>query len=172
MEIQDKIDIPEFNPELNPIDSKLVEDLDKNDDSIREKIPEKIGVLPLQKIVLFPFQIAPLIITNPKSIKLINDVAISHRYICTVTQKEDKEEYLSIGGGYAETDGKELRILVSRAFGQDEINHEMTEQALANAKKILSESKDKKERLEASTLLRRSLIDSKLLKRRKRNPSV
>jgi F-type H+-transporting ATPase subunit epsilon len=88
--------------------------------------------------------------------------------IVKITSK-DTEEYLSIGGGYVETDGKELRILVSRAYGQDEINEDLTEQAMINAKKILSESKDKKERFEASSLLRRSIIDSKLLKRRKKS---
>src|SRR3990167_5895030 len=45
-------------------------------------------------------------------------------------------EYLSIGGGYLETDGKNVRILISRAYGQDEINESTTQKALENAKKI------------------------------------
>lgn len=77
------------------------------------------------------------------------------------TAKE--EEYLSIGGGYFETDGKMAIILVSRAFGQDEINEEMTQKAIENAEKILAETQDKTERSEAMGLLRRSMLDMKVL---------
>lgn len=79
---------------------------------------------------------------------------------------KNKEDFLSIGGGYLETDGKTLTVLVSKAAGQDEINQKVTEQAIEDAKKILARSKDDKERLEASALLRRSLVDMKLIKRR------
>ena len=82
-------------------------------------------------------------------------------------RKKNEEDYLSIGGGYVETNGRDLRILVSRAYGQDEIDNKLTEQAIENAKKILSESKDNNERINASSVLRRSLIDSKLIKKRK-----
>ncbi len=82
-------------------------------------------------------------------------------------KKQNKEDYLAIGGGYLETDGEELNILVSKAYGQDEIDQELIKKAVEEAKKILSQSKDEKERLEAASLLRRSLIDMKLLKKRK-----
>ena len=85
-------------------------------------------------------------------------------------RKEGEEVYLSIGGGYAETNGKDLRILVSRAYGQDEIDNKLTQQAIENAKKILSESKDNNERINASSVLRRSIIDSKLIKKRRKRP--
>lgn len=78
--------------------------------------------------------------------------------------KSDKEiEYLSIGGGYLETDGKNIRILVSRAYGQNEINEQATRKALENAKKIADGSKDRKERNEALQTIRRSIVDMKLL---------
>jgi len=82
-------------------------------------------------------------------------------------RKEGSENDLAIGGGYIETDGETVKVLVSRAYGQNEIDQELTIKAVENAKKILSESKDEKERAEAMTILRRSVIDSKLLKRRK-----
>ena len=85
-------------------------------------------------------------------------------------RKKNEEDYLSIGGGYAETNGKDLRILVSIAYGQDEIDNKLTQQAIENAKKILSESKDNNERINASSVLRRSIIDSKLIKKRKKRP--
>lgn len=82
----------------------------------------------------------------------------------------DTEDYLAIGGGYLETDGEILTILVSKAYGQVEIDQKLTETAIEEAKKILSRSKDQKERFEASSLLRRSLIDIKLLKKRRTRP--
>lgn len=84
--------------------------------------------------------------------------------------KGNKEDYLAIGGGYMETDGKELHILVSRAYNQNEIDHELIQKSIEEAKKILSGSKDRNERLQASAMLRRSLIDIKLLKKRKARP--
>ncbi|MBP9691361.1 ATP synthase F1 subunit epsilon [Candidatus Woesebacteria bacterium] len=75
----------------------------------------------------------------------------------------NEEQYLSIGGGYMETDGKKTIILVSRAYGQDEINEDMTQKAIENAEKILSQATDKAERDEAMGLLRRSIVDLKLL---------
>jgi len=81
-----------------------------------------------------------------------------------ITIKSAKEEqFMAIGGGYLETDGKTVHILVSRAYNQDEIDEKSTEEALENAKKILAETKDKAERSEASSLLRRSVVNLKLL---------
>ena len=77
------------------------------------------------------------------------------------------EKYLAIGGGYLETDGEEINILVSRAYGQDEIDSQQTQRAIEDAKKIITGVKDQNERKRASTLLRRSFIDMKLLKKRK-----
>ncbi len=86
-------------------------------------------------------------------------------------KKKDGEDYLAIGGGYLETDGRQLHILVSRAYGQDEINQTLIEKAMEEAKKILAKSKNEKEKAEAVALLRRSAVDLKLLKMRKK-PAV
>lgn len=84
-----------------------------------------------------------------------------------VTYKsEEGNDALSIGGGYLQTDGSILRILVSRSYGQDEIDEKTTQEAISHAQKILSESTDKAQILEAKSLLHRSIIDSKLIKRR------
>lgn len=80
-------------------------------------------------------------------------------------RKEKREDFLAIGGGYLETNGEEVIILVSRAYGQDEIDKQRTEKAITRAKKILEVSKDDQERREAERLLRRSLIEIKLLKK-------
>lgn len=87
-------------------------------------------------------------------------------------KKKDNEDYLAIGGGYLETDGEILNILVSRAYGQDEIDAVQAEKAIDEAEKIISHSKDESQRKEALSMLRRSMIDLKLLKRRKTKSSV
>lgn len=83
------------------------------------------------------------------------------------TKYQDKEDYFAIGGGYIETDGKNVTVLVARAYGQDEIDEKLVDEAMGEAQKILSQSKDSQEIANATTLLRKSMIDMKLLKRRK-----
>ncbi len=78
-------------------------------------------------------------------------------------RSEKEEQFMAIGGGYLETDGKTIHILVSRAYNQDEIDEQMTQKALENAKQILEKTEDRTEREEASALLRRSTVDLKLL---------
>lgn len=78
------------------------------------------------------------------------------------------EDYYSIGGGILETDGRELNILVSRAYGQDEIDEKLTQEAIKKAETVIKSSKDKLEIEQAQTLLRRSVVDLKLLKKRKK----
>lgn len=89
--------------------------------------------------------------------------------VVTIRKKND-EELLSIGGGYLQTNGSEVNVLVSRAYGQTEIDQKLTEKALEDAKKILEKSKDQKEREDAAMLLRRSIVDLKLLRKRKKHP--
>lgn len=79
---------------------------------------------------------------------------------------EKEEELLAIGGGYLETNGKQVQLLVSRAYGQDEIDHEATMKAIESAKADMKQVKDKKQLQDISILLRRSLVDLKLLKRK------
>lgn len=78
----------------------------------------------------------------------------------------DDEEYLAIGGGYLETDGETIQLLVTRAYGQDKIDAKTTEQAIEQAKQEMKEPKDKQKYREASTLLRKSIVDLKLLKKK------
>ncbi len=87
--------------------------------------------------------------------------------VITIRGERNSEDHLAIGGGYLETDGNHLNILVSRAYHQDEIDQQLTQKALEQAKKILTTSKDDQERHEANLLLRRSLVDLKLLKKRR-----
>lgn len=82
-------------------------------------------------------------------------------------RKQSAEDFLAVGGGYLETDGKELKILVSRAYHHHEVDEAQTKRALEDAKKAVGEQKDHHQRLEAASIIRRSLVDLKLLKKRK-----
>lgn len=86
------------------------------------------------------------------------------RYVDT----KNEEDFLAIGGGYLETDGKQLTILVSRAYGQDQIDEEFTKKAIEQAEQTLRENKDTVSLHEAQSLLRRSRIDMKLIRRKRR----
>lgn len=81
------------------------------------------------------------------------------------------ESYFSIGGGYLETDGKEMHILVSRLKNQDEIDEADVIKAKADAEHLVHTAATDEERQEAMMSLHRSLIDLKLLSkmRNKRN---
>src|SRR3990167_3077272 len=81
---------------------------------------------------------------------------------------DNKEDFLAIGGGYVETNGDYVNLLVSRAYGQDEINQTATEKAIKEAEENLKKAKTTEERLQAGALLRRSIVDMKLLKKRRR----
>jgi|SRR3989338_7723079 len=104
----------------------------------------------------------------PKHVELLT---LLKEGVITIRSAKE-EEYLSIGGGYMETDGITIHILVSRAYNQDEINEKHTEEALDKAKKILTETKDKKERDEALSTMRRSMLDMKLLGKLRRKKSL
>lgn len=90
---------------------------------------------------------------------LLNEGVVTYR-------TEKNEEMLAIGGGYLETDGRNVQLLVTRAYGQDEIDHESTMKAIESAKADMKQVKDKKQLQDISILLRRSLVDLKLLKRK------
>jgi F-type H+-transporting ATPase subunit epsilon len=85
---------------------------------------------------------------------------------------DSNEEYYAIGGGYLQTDGEEVIVLVSRAYGQDEINEKIVNEVKEKAKKLLETARDEKERKEALSLLRRSTIEDQLLKKVKKRKSI
>ena len=84
---------------------------------------------------------------------------------------ETGESYFSIGGGYMETDGQEMHILVSRLKNQDEIDEAEIIKAKADAEHLIKNAATDEEREEAIMSLHRSTIDLKLLSkiRKKKN---
>ena len=99
-----------------------------------------------------------------------------HRHLLTPLQEgivkivssHGQNEYLAIGGGYLETDGQKISLLVSRAYGQDEIDKQITEKAIKKAEKIISQETDKSKRRAAHQILRISKLNLKLKKRHHR----
>lgn len=77
--------------------------------------------------------------------------------------KHDADEtFFSIGAGYIETDGISVRLLVSRAAAQDELDVKDIEDARRQAERYVRDAKTKDERAAALASLRRSAIDLKL----------
>ncbi len=81
---------------------------------------------------------------------------------------EGDENYFSIGGGYLETNGKAVNLLVSRAYGQDQIDEAEITKAKAHAEQLIKEAPNEAARHEAMMQLRRSLIDLKVLSKVKK----
>lgn len=60
--------------------------------SMRYEIPEIMPVLPVRNIVLFPMISVPMMIGRPRSIKLIDDVLLSNRFVTVVAQRDPEIE--------------------------------------------------------------------------------
>ncbi len=69
--------------------ASILEGVENINSDLKNKIPDEIGILPIRKLTIFPFQITPLMIGNSKSIKLIDEKIISDRLICIVTEDEN-----------------------------------------------------------------------------------
>ena len=78
---------------------------------------------------------------------------------------DDGETLYSIGGGYLQTDGLTAKILVSRAYGQHDIDEREVKNAELEAERVLNSDVSEHEREQALRELRHSLFDQKLLDR-------
>lgn len=81
-------------------------------------------------------------------------------------KKKGEEDFFSIGGGYLETDGKNVNLLVSRTYGQDKIDEKEVEKAKAQAEQDLKDAPTEQARHEAFLNLHRSIVDLKVLRKR------
>jgi F-type H+-transporting ATPase subunit epsilon len=78
-----------------------------------------------------------------------------------------KEFFLAIGGGFMEVTKEGVSVLVSRAVHADELNESDIKKAHASAKNLLKEHAKGIERGEAQSLLRRSILELKVLHHRR-----
>ena len=86
-----------------------------------------------------------------------------------ITIKEPKEErYFSAGSGFIQTNGHEVRILISHGLGQEEVDEKTIEKVKEQAKELLKNYKNTADREDAIAMLRRASIDLKVLDKVKR----
>ncbi|TSC54235.1 MAG: F-type H+-transporting ATPase subunit epsilon [Microgenomates group bacterium LiPW_16] len=77
------------------------------------------------------------------------------------------EQYLAIGGGFMEVTPSKVTILVTRAVHAEEINEAQVLEAKKNAEEILEKKPTGEDLVAAQALFRRSLLDLKILRRRR-----
>lgn len=86
--------------------------------------------------------------------------------------KSNTEYFLAIGGGFMEVTRGRVSILVSRAVHSTELNEAEIKKAETRAGQALTSGIKGDELREAQSLLRRSLLEMKVLRRRHRQISV
>lgn len=75
--------------------------------------------------------------------------------------------YLSIGGGFVEVTKEKVLVLVTRAVHSKELNEQEIMRAKKEAEEALKNKPTGKELSDAQALLRQSIVDLKILRRRK-----
>ena len=83
-------------------------------------------------------------------------------------RKKGEDYFVAIGGGYLEVKTEKVQILVTRAVREDELNEKTILKAKKEAEEALLRKPTAEEFRTASALLRSSLIDLKILSKRKR----
>lgn len=87
-------------------------------------------------------------------------------------KKQGEEIFLGIGGGFVEVHNNAVSILVTRAVFAQELEEQEIINARKQAQEILSHKVTEEERRTAQLIFRRSLIDLRLLRRRKKSGSL
>src|SRR5262245_49535822 len=64
----------------------------KSADFSQQPIPSQLPVLPLSDLVIFPFMVAPLLVSSQSSIHLVDDVVAGNRLLVLVLQKNPEIE--------------------------------------------------------------------------------
>lgn len=82
-------------------------------------------------------------------------------------RKGNEEFFLAIGGGFLEVTKAKVSILVTRAIHARELNEQEILKAKKEAEEALTRKPSGKELIAVQTLYRQSLIDLRLLRRRK-----
>jgi ATP-dependent Lon protease len=57
-----------------------------------QEIPSQLPILPLSDVVVFPHMVAPLLVSNPQSIRLIDDVVAGDRLVGVTLQNNPEDE--------------------------------------------------------------------------------
>lgn len=83
-------------------------------------------------------------------------------------KKGTEDYFLSIGGGFIEVTKEKVIVLVTRAVHAKELNEKQILEAKKRAEEALKEKPTGQPFIVAQTLLRQTLVDLKILRRRSR----
>src|ERR1022692_1074443 len=70
----------------DPTENKLL-DVVKTETPAQE-LPTRLPILPLSDVVVFPHMVAPLLVSNPQSIRLIDEVVAGNRLLAVTLQTD------------------------------------------------------------------------------------
>lgn len=87
-------------------------------------------------------------------------------------QQSGKTSYLAIGGGFMEVGIGKVSVLVSRAVHSHELNAAEINKAHDAAREVYAKAKIGVERVAAMSLVRRSLLELKVVRRRSQGRSI
>src|ERR1039457_4203620 len=74
----------------DPTENKLL-DVVKTETPAQE-LPTRLPILPLSDVVVFPHMVAPLLVSNPQSIRLIDEVVAGNRLLAVTLQTDPDSE--------------------------------------------------------------------------------
>jgi ATP-dependent Lon protease len=75
-------------------------------------IPEELPILPLRGVVVFPSAIAPLLISRPASVKLVDDCTAGNRLLGLIAQRQPDVEHPTVDALHTRgTAGRVLKTL-------------------------------------------------------------
>jgi F-type H+-transporting ATPase subunit epsilon len=100
----------------------------------------------------------------PNHIPLFSQLAEGELHI----KQGAKDTYVALGGGYIQVDKKKTVILATRAFKADELNEKALLQAKQEAEDALKRKPEGEELAISQALLRSTLVDLKVLHRRRK----
>lgn len=125
--------------------------------------PEKVAFTDEVDMVVAPSTMGTIGIL-PKHIPLFASLVEGEVKI----KKGEEEYYLAIGGGFVQVTKTKVVVLVTRAVNSDELNEEEILRAKNEAESKLKQVSGKGEREEVMSALRQTILDLKLINRRKR----
>ena len=117
-------------------------------------------------------------VSVPTQLGTIGVLAHHEPLFCSLVEGEikitsaNKEFFLSIGGGFMEVAENKVSILVSRAVHADELNESEIKQAQEAAKIAVSKAGSGADLSAAQAMLRRSILDLKVYKRKHKHASL
>lgn len=117
-------------------------------------------------------------VSVPSSMGTLGVLAHHEPLFCSLVEGEikitsgSKEFFLAIGGGFMEISEGKVSILVSRAVHADELNEAELKKATEDAKKAIERAGKGEELSSAQAMLRRSILELKVLQRRSKRHST